>query len=143
MPNDPATTRSDLRIPTSPAARDGAHADEAHIVAVDFGSCHVRDRNGGRIHRDVAHVAADEPDHRDQHEIDQHATCAKYHGDAQAHNVAEAENEADGVEVEYHAMAIDQRSHDRHKLEVQVLLPDMEGGDEEIVNSGDARGLDQ
>ena len=41
---------------------DGAHADEAHIVAVDFGSRHVRDGNGGRIDRDVAHVAADEPD---------------------------------------------------------------------------------
>ncbi len=122
---------------------DGAHADEAHIVAVDFGGRHVRDGNGGRIDRDVAHVAAEEPDHRDQHEVDQHATGAKDHGDAQAHDVAEAENEADGVEVEDHAMAIDQRSHDRHKLEVQVLLPDMEGGDEEIVNGGDDGGLDQ
>src|SRR5208337_1050943 len=55
----------------------------------------------------------------------------------------EAENEADGVEVEDHAMAIDQRPHDRHKLEVQVLLPDMEGGDEEIVNGGDAGSLEQ
>ena len=43
---------------------DGAHADEAHIVAVDFSRRHVRDRNRGRIDRNVAHVAADEPDHR-------------------------------------------------------------------------------
>src|ERR1039457_531660 len=116
---------------------NGAHADEAHIVAVDFGSRHMRDGNGGRIDRDVAHVAAEEPDHGDQHEVDQHATGAKDHGDAQAHDEAEA------VEVEDHALAIDQRSHDRHKLEVQVLLPDMEGGDEEIVNGGDDGGLDQ
>ena len=126
-----------------PGGSDGAHADEAHIVAVDFGRRHVRDGNGGRINGDVAHVAADEPDRGHQHEVDQHAAGAKDQGDAQAHDVAEAQDEADGVEVEDHAMAIDQRLHHRHELEVQVLLPDVEGGDEEIVNRGDAGGLEQ
>ena len=88
---------------------DGAHSDVAHIVAIDSAGRHVRDGNGGRIDRDVAHVAADEPDHGDQHEVDQHAAGAKDHGDAQAHDVAQAEDEADGVEVEDHAMAIGQR----------------------------------
>src|SRR5208337_1794047 len=123
--------------------RDGANPDEAHIVTVDFGSCHVRNGNRGWIDRDVTHMAADEPDHWDQHEIDQYATGAKDHGDAQSNDVAQAENEADRVEVEDHTMAIDQRPHDWHKLEVQVLLPDMEGGDKEIENGGDAGSLDQ
>src|SRR5208337_2157716 len=85
---------------------DGAHADETHIIAVDFGSRHVRNGNRGRIDRDVAHVAADEPDHRDQHKVDQHATGAKDHGDSQAHDVAETKNEGDGVKVKDHAIAI-------------------------------------
>ena len=117
---------------------NGAHANEAHVVAIDFRGRHVRDGDGGRIDGHVAHVGADEPDHRDQHEVHQHAAGAEDHGDAQAHDVAEAENEADGVEVEYHAMAVDQRLHHRHELEIQVLLPDMKGGDEEIVNRRDA-----
>ncbi len=62
----------------------------------------------GRIDGNVAHMAADEPDHRHEHEVDQHAAGAKDHGDAQAHDVAEAEDESDGVEVEDHAVAIDQ-----------------------------------
>ncbi len=33
--------------------------------------------------------------------------------------------------------------HERHELEVQILLPDVEGGDEEIVDRGDAGGLQQ
>ncbi len=105
---------------------DGAHADVAHIVTIDLGRRHVRDGNGCRINRDVAHVAADEPDHRDQHEVDQHTAGAKDHRDAQAHDVAETKDEADGIEVEDHALAIDQRLHQRHELEVQILLPDVE-----------------
>ena len=119
--------------------RNRAHADIAHVVAIDLRRRHVRDGNGRRIDRDVTHVAADEPDHRHQHEVHQHATGAEDQRDAQAHDVAEAENEADGVEVEDHAMAIDQRLHHGHELEVQVLLPDVKGGDEEVVNRCDAR----
>ena len=74
-------------------------------------------------------MAADEPDHRDQHEVHEHAAGAKDHRNAQAHDVAESKNEADGIEVEDHALAIDQRLHERHELEIQVLLPDVEGGD--------------
>ena len=87
---------------------DGAHADEAHIIAVDVGGRHVRNGDGGGIHRDVAHVAADEPDHGDEHEVHQNAAGAKDQGNAQAHHVAQAEDEADGVEIEDHAPALGQ-----------------------------------
>ena len=40
-------------------------------------------------------------------------------------------------------LAIGQRPHHRHELEVQVLLPDVKGGDEEIVDRGDDGGLNQ
>ncbi len=45
--------------------RDGANADVADIKTIDLRRRHVRDRNGRRINRDVAHVAANEPDRRD------------------------------------------------------------------------------
>ena len=34
-------------------------------------------------------------------------------------------------------------SHDRHELKVEVLLPDVKGGDEEVVDAGDGGGLQQ
>ena len=61
----------------------------------------------------------------------------------ETHDVAEAENESDGVEVEDHPVPVDQRLHQRHELEVQVFLPDVERGDEEVVNRGDAGCLEQ
>ena len=123
--------------------RDGAHADEAHIIAVDVGGRHVRNGHGGRIHRGVAHVAADEPDHGDEHEIHQNAAGAKDQGNAQPHHVAQAEDEADGVEIEDHAPALGQCPDRGHELEVQVLLPDVERAGQEVVNRGDDRGLNQ
>ena len=54
-------------------------------------------------------MAADKPDQRDQHEVGKHAAGAEDHGTAQAHDVAEAEDEADGVEVEDHAGPVGQR----------------------------------
>ena len=65
-----------------------------------------------------ADVAADEPDQRDQHEIGKNAAGAENHGTAQAHHVAETEDEADGVESEDHAGAIGKRIHHRHELKV-------------------------
>ncbi len=88
--------------------RDGAHANEAHIIAVDVQGRHVRNGDGSGIHRDLAHVAADEPDRRDEHEVHQNAAGAKDHGNAQAHHVAQAEDEADRVEIEDHAPTVGQ-----------------------------------
>ena len=50
---------------------------------------------------------------------------------------------ADGVEVEDHAAAIGKRAHDGDELQVEILAPDVKGGDEEIVETGDERGLQQ
>src|SRR5208337_948662 len=123
--------------------RDGAHADEAHIVTVNVRGCHLRNGDGGGIQADVAHVAPDEPDHRDEHEVHQNAASAKDQGNAQSHHVAQAEDEADGIEIEDHAPALGQRLHHREELKIQVLLPDVESGDKEVVNPGNDGGLNQ
>ena len=33
--------------------------------------------------------------------------------------------------------------HDGHELEIEILLPDVKGGDEEVVDAGDGGGLEQ
>src|SRR5208283_2144928 len=112
-------------------ARNGADADEAHVITVDLGGRHVRNGDGRGIDGDIAHVATDEPDHWDEHEVHQNAAGAKDQGNAQAHHVAQAEDEADRVEIEDHAPTVGQRPHHRYELEVQVLPPDVERGDKE------------
>src|ERR1039458_9357467 len=86
--------------------RDGAHGDEAHVIAVEVRGRHVRNGDGGRVHSHFAHVAADKPDQRHQHKVHQNAASAKDQGNAQAHHVAQAEDEADRVEIEDHAPTI-------------------------------------
>src|SRR5208337_5508704 len=121
--------------------RDGAYADEAHIIAVDVQGGHVRNGDGRGIHRDLAHVAPDEPDHRDKHEVHQNTASAEDQGNAQTHHIAQAEDKADCVEIKNHAPTFGQCPHRGHELEVQVLLPDVERGDKEVVNRGDHGGL--
>ena len=88
-------------------------------------------------------VAAQKPDERDQDEVRQNAAGAEDHGAAQAHHVAQAEDEADGVEVEDHAAAIGEGAHDRNELQVEGFAPDVKGGDKKVVEPGDACGLEQ
>jgi len=71
---------------------------EANVAAVDLHCCHVRNRNGCGIDG-MIEMVADEPDQRDQHEIGENSTGAKNEGTAQAHHVAQSQNEADGVEA--------------------------------------------
>ena len=117
MLKEPAITRSDLMTPTDARRGDGADADVAHVIRVDLRRGHGGDRHGSRIDRHV-HVAAEEPDERNENEVGQNAAGAKDDGAAQAHHVAEAENESDGVEVEDHAAAIGERAHERNELQV-------------------------
>ena len=42
-----------------------------------------------------------------------------------------------------HLGALREHAHRGHELEIQVLLPDLEGGDQEIVDAGDERRLQQ
>ncbi len=84
---------------------DGAYADEAHVVAIDFDRGHFGDGNDGGIDGHV-NVTANEPDERHQNKAGHDAAGAEDHCAAQAHNVAKAEDEADGVEAEDHAAAI-------------------------------------
>ena len=42
-----------------------------------------------------------------------------------------------------HAGALGQVAHGGEELEIEVLLPDLEGGDEEIVDAGDGGGFEQ
>ena len=71
------------------------------------------------------------------------AAGAEDHGAAQAHHVAQAEDEADGVEAEDHAAALGQVAHEGNELQVEILAPHVKGGDEEVVNGGDDGGLQQ
>ncbi len=107
-----------------------------------FDGGHFGDGNDGGIDGHV-NVAADEPDERHENEAGQDAAGAEDHGAAQAHDVAEAQDEADGVEAEDHAAALGKVAHEGNELEVEILLPDMEGGDEEVVNGGDGGGLQE
>ena len=103
---------------------------------------HGGDGHDAGIDRHVD-VAAEEPDERDENEVGQNAAGAKDHGAAQAHHVAEAEDESDGVEAEDHAAAVGEGAHDGDELQVEIFAPHMKGGDEEVVNAGDAGGLQQ
>src|SRR5512146_1847680 len=104
---------------------DRSHPDKANVVAVNLQRGHLRDWNGRRIDQRV-HVAANEPDQRDEHEVGQDAAGAQDGGSAQAHHVTEAERESDGVEAEDHAGALGNAFHDWNELEVEILLPDLE-----------------
>ena len=86
-------------------------------------------------------MAAEEPDERDKNEVGENAAGAEDHGAGQAHDVAQAEDETDGFEVEDHAAAIGEVAHDGDELQVEVFAPDVKGGDEKIVEAGDAGGL--
>ena len=88
-------------------------------------------------------MAAEEPDEGDENEVSQNAAGAKDHGAAQAHHVAEAEDESNGVEVEDHAAAIGKRAHDGNELQVEIFAPHVKGGDKKVVNAGDAGCLQQ
>ncbi len=121
---------------------DGAHADVAHIARVNLRGGHGGDGHDAGIDRHVD-VAAEEPDERDENEVGQNAAGAKDHGAAQAHHVAEAEDESDGVEVEDHAAAIGEGAHEGNELQVEIFAPHVKSGDEEIVKGGDAGGLQQ
>ena len=82
-------------------------------------------------------MAAEEPDHRDQYEAGENAAGAKDQGAAQAHHVAQAHDEADGIEAEDHAAAIGEGTDHRHELKVEILFPYVKRGDEKVVNAGD------
>jgi hypothetical protein len=88
-------------------------------------------------------MAADEPDQRHQDKVGKHAAGAQDHRTAQAHHVAESQDEADRVEAEHHARLVVQVTHDGQELEIDEFLPDLEGGDEEVVDAGDGRRLEQ
>ena len=121
---------------------DGAHADKAHVVAIDFHGSHFGDGNDGGVDGHV-NVAADEPDQRHEHKAGHDAAGAEHHGAAQAHHVAQAEDEADGVKAEDHAAALGQVAHEGDKLKVEILAPNMKCGDKEVVDGGDDGGLQQ
>ena len=121
---------------------DGADADEAHVAAEDLRRRHLRDRNGARIDRRGV-VAADHPDQRHQHQVGEHAAGAENHRTAQSHHVAQAEDEADGVEAQRDAGLVGERADDGHELEIEILLPDVEGGDQKIVDARNRGGLQQ
>jgi hypothetical protein len=59
------------------------------------------------------------------------------------HHVAEAEDEGDGVERERDLRALGERLHRRHELQVHELVPQVEGGGEEVVDARDAGRLQQ
>src|SRR5262249_48661238 len=122
---------------------NSAYTDVAHIEAIDLRGGHVRYRNSSRVNRDVAHVATDKPDRRNQDEVNQYAAGAEDHGDPQTHDVAQPQDETDGVEVEHHAISVGQVLHHPDELEVQILLPDVKAGNEEVVHSRDTGGLEQ
>ena len=88
-------------------------------------------------------MAAEVPDHRNKNEAGQHASRAEYQRTAQAHHVAQAHDEADGVEFEDHAAALGKRAHHRNKLKVDMLLPDVKCGDKKIINSCNRCSLQQ
>ena len=48
---------------------DGAHGDEAHVIAIDVRTPSCAKWGWWRDRPGVAHVAADEPDQRDEHEV--------------------------------------------------------------------------
>ena len=141
--NEPPTTRSDLMMPKMPGGRDGADADEAHVAAEDLRRRHLRDRHRRRVHRDVRQVLADHPDERHEHEVREDAARDEHHRRPQAHHVAEAEDEGDGVERHGHARVLGERLHRRQELQVHELAPHLEGGHEEVVDAGERRGLEQ
>jgi hypothetical protein len=64
-------------------------------------------------------------------------------GTSTAHHVAQAEDEADGVEVEDHAAAIGEGAQDGDELQVEGFAPHVKGGDQKIVDAGDAGGLQE
>ncbi len=72
-----------------------------------------------------------------QHKAGENAARAEDQCTAQAHHVAQAEDEADGVEAEDHPALVGEGAHHRHELKVEILLPHMECGDKEVVNTGD------
>ena len=121
---------------------DGAHADVAHVARIDLRGGHRGDGHHAGIDGRV-HMAADKPDERDENEVREYAAGTEDDGAAQAHHVAQAEDEADGVEVEDHAAAVGKRAHDRNELQVDGLAPDVKRGDKEVVEAGDAGGLQQ
>ena len=82
-------------------------------------------------------MASDEPDHRDQYKAGKDAARAKDQGASQAHHIAQAHDEADGVKAEDHPALIGKRANDRYELKVQILFPNMKCGDKEVVNPGD------
>ena len=88
-------------------------------------------------------MAADHPDQGDQHEIRKHAPGAQDQRAAQAHDVAQPQNEPDGVESDHHLGLLGQGAHDGRELEIQIFLPGVEGGDQKIVHAGDGGGLQQ
>ena len=121
---------------------DGADADEADVAAEDLRRRHLRDGNGAGVDcRGV--VAADHPDERHENEVGEHAAGAQNHGTAQPHDVAQAEDEADGVEAEGDAGFIGEGADDGDELEIEILFPDVEGGGEKIVDAGNRGGLQQ
>ena len=72
MPNEPATTLSDLRMPKIPAVAIAPDADEPDVPAEDLVGAHRGDRLGaGRD--DVGEVRAEIEDQRDEDEVRQHA----------------------------------------------------------------------
>ncbi len=121
---------------------DRPHADVADVAPEDLRRRHLGDGDGGRVDR-LGHPAADHPDDRHQDEVREEAARAEDEGRAEAHDVAEAEDEGHRVEAHDHLRPLGERPHDGEELEVHELVPDVEGGGEEVVDAGDPRGLEQ
>ena len=118
---------------------DRADADEAHVAAEDLRRVHLRDRHGRRdrpasgrcwpiiqISGTSTRFESTPPAHED-------------HRRAQAHHVAEAEDEGDGVERQRPcAPGRPATAPPGRNCRFDELAPHLEGGDEEVVDAGDA-----
>ena len=88
-------------------------------------------------------MAPDHPDERHEDEVRDDAARAENERRAQAHDVAEAEDESDRVELHDDLCLLSGVLHDREELEVDVLLPDVERRHEEVVDPRDERRLQE
>src|SRR5450756_316652 len=82
-------------------------------------------------------------DERHEDEVGQGAARAEDERRAQPHDVAEAEDEGDRVELHDDLRLLGGVLHERQELEVDVLLPDLERRHEEVVDRRDDRRLNE
>jgi hypothetical protein len=88
-------------------------------------------------------MTAYEPYQRDQHEIRENPAGAENHGTTQTHDIAQTQDETDGIKAERHSGAFRERAKHRQESQINEFLPNLECRNEQIVDTSDGGRLQQ